>query len=134
MTEILSDDQKARLVSLAEKLIGQKEARIVIAPKHSAPGFWFGGGNMLEGEKGELYIVGRYRNKGDSRTGLKAGERGMELAVFRSNDQGESFTQLFSFTKKDLSLPDRPVLSIEGSSLIRSDSGSGQYLWTGRAV
>ena len=33
MTETLADDQKARLVSLAEKLIDQNKAIIVIAPK-----------------------------------------------------------------------------------------------------
>ena len=123
MKKTLTEDQRTRLVSLAEKLIDQNKARIVITPKQSNEGFWFGGGNMIESRHGELYLVGRFRNKGDSRTGVKAGERGMELAIFRSGDLGESFTHLFSFTKRDLNLPEQPVLSIEGSCLFQSDRG-----------
>ncbi len=120
MKKTLTADQRTRLVSLAEKLIDQNTARILITPKQSNEGFWFGGGNMIESMDGELYLVGRFRNRGDSRIGVK---RGMELAVFRSSDLGESFTHLFSFNKRDLNPPEQPVLSIEGSCLFQGDRG-----------
>lgn len=123
LKKILTEDQKTRLVSLAEKLVDQNTSRTLITPKQSKEGFWFGGGNMIESKSGELYLVGRFRNEGDSRTGVNAGERGMELAVFRSSDLGENFTHLFSFSKGDLDLPEHPVLSIEGSCLFQGDRG-----------
>ncbi|MDP6719481.1 MAG: hypothetical protein QGF59_12560, partial [Pirellulaceae bacterium] len=74
------------LLKLAETLVDQRRARVIIPPKQAASGFWFGGGNMVEAPDGSLLLVGRYRNHGDSRTGLGLGERGLELAVFRSTD------------------------------------------------
>lgn len=113
----LPEDLEKRLESLAKTLVDQDRARVIIPPNEAAPGFWFGGGNMLEVDDGSLIVVGRYRNHGDSRTGLAAGERGLELAVFQSTDRGESFEKIVSFSKSDLDLPDRNVLSIEGSAL-----------------
>jgi hypothetical protein len=101
------------LERLAKTLIDQKTARIAVPPLENAPGFWFGAGNMVEGSEGNFYLCGRYRNSGDSRTGLKAGARGAELAVFRSEDRGESFEKILSFSKRDLSYGEREVLSIE---------------------
>lgn len=113
----LPPELEARLESLARTLIDQDRSRIIVPPNQAASGFWFGGGNMIEAEDGTLYIVGRYRNFGDSRTGIGAGERGLELAIFKSEDRGESFEKILSFSKSDLNMPGRQVLSIEGSAL-----------------
>jgi hypothetical protein len=101
------------LERLAKILVDQEKAKIVVEPQENAAGFWFGAGNMVEGPEGSFYLCGRYRNSGDSRTGLAAGVRGAELAVFRSTDRGRSFEKIHSFSKKDLSYGDREVLSIE---------------------
>jgi len=75
-------------------------------------------------------LVGRYRNFGDSRTGLGAGERGLELALFRSEDNGQSFEKVVSFSKADLNVGDREVLSIEGSALHWTDDGVELFVST----
>lgn len=72
---------------------------------------------MVEAVDGTLFVTGRYRNFGDSRTGLGAGERGLELAIFQSGDGGESWQKAVSFSKPDLNIGDRDVLSIEGTAL-----------------
>ncbi len=77
-----------------------------------------------------MWLVGRYRNQGDSRTGLGAGERGLELALFRSDDHGQSFQKAFHFSKTDLNVGDRDVLSIEGSVLRITDQGVELYVST----
>jgi hypothetical protein len=74
--------------------------------------------------------VGRYRNYGDSRTGIGIGERGLELAVFRSADRGASFEKVLSFQKPDLNIGDREVLSIEGSALRFTSAGVELFLST----
>ncbi|MDP6555375.1 MAG: sialidase family protein [Pirellulaceae bacterium] len=111
------------LLKLAETLVDQRRARVIIPPKQAASGFWFGGGNMVEAPDGSLLLVGRYRNHGDSRTGLGLGERGLELAVFRSTDDGDTFTKTLSFAKSALDIGDRKVLSIEGSALRTTANG-----------
>ena len=63
----------AKLTKLAQVLVNQEEARIIVEPQDRASGFWFGGGNMVELSDGSLCVVGRYRNAGDSRTGVAAG-------------------------------------------------------------
>jgi hypothetical protein len=108
---------ESALVAFASRVVDQRRARVIVAPKRDAPGFWFGGGNLMLGPDGHLYLVGRYRNAGDSRIGLSAGERGAELAIFRSRDRGRSFERVLSFAKADLDMEDRWVLSIEGSAL-----------------
>jgi hypothetical protein len=120
--------QKARL--LAEALIDQNKARIIVHPNKDLPGFWFGGGNIIETPEGELLTVGRYRNSGDSTTGLGKGERGLELAVFRSGDGGSTFSKILSFSKSDLDLPGKKVLSIEGAALNRTALGWELYVST----
>ena len=72
---------------------------------------------MVEDRRGDLYLVGRYRNLGDSRTGLQAGTRGLELAVFKIKRQDMSVEKILSFSKADLSAGDARVLSIEGAAL-----------------
>ncbi|WP_201743833.1 hypothetical protein [Roseiconus nitratireducens] len=108
---------ESKLRELCRLLIDQEIARIVVEPYDRSRGHWFGGGNLVAGPKGELYLVGRYRNQGDSRTGVARGTRGLELAVFRSDDQGRSFRKVLALSKQDLSLPAMSVLSIEGTAL-----------------
>jgi hypothetical protein len=119
----LPDDTISRIERLAAALVNQDKARTIVPPKRNADGFWFGGGNLAEDAHGRLYLSGRYRSSGDSRTGLGAGERGLELAVFHSDDRGRTFTPVLSMTKRDLSRPGREVVSIEGTSLFFGRSG-----------
>jgi len=118
---------KERLTELGKALINQKKARVIVEPMERSEGFWFGGGNIVEDKSGNFYISGRYRNAGDSRYGLGRGTRGLELAVFKSEDRGKSFKKVESFSKKDLSYGGKEVISIEGSWLdIRGgNSGNG---------
>ena len=101
MTNQLADRDEAALLRFAHALVDQESARVIVPPKRRETGFWFGGGNMIEDPKGCLYVVGRYRNHGDSRTGLHLGERGLELAIFRSSDRGQTFEKLVSWTKAE---------------------------------
>ncbi len=118
-----------KLSRLAEALIDQNAARQIVAASEDASGFWFGGGNMISHE-GRLLVVGRYRNAGDSRTGVAAGARGLELAVFESSDAGQTFSKVLSMSKADLSHDDRPVLSIEGTALRVVDGGLQLFVST----
>ena len=121
--QMLEDLHLARLRSLLEALIDQDAARVVVPPYKNAPGYWFGGGNIVRDPKGGLWLVGRYRNAGDSTTGLKAGERGLELAIFASEDGGESFEKVRTWSKADLARGERDVLSIEGAALYFPGAG-----------
>ena len=114
---MLSQEERDRLMRFGQALINQQRARVIVPANQPKGGFWFGGGNMVEAPDGVFYLVGRYRNAGDSRTGLGLGERGLELAVFRSEDCGQTFAKILSFSKGDLSLPQHPVISIEGAAL-----------------
>lgn len=129
MTE-LSKSEEQILVDLSKTLIDQQQARVVVPPLENAPGFWFGAGNMIEWSDGTFYLCGRYRNSGDSRTGVQAGVRGAELAVFRSKDRAKSFKKILSFLKKDLSYGDREVLSIERCWMLPTDTGVELYVST----
>lgn len=113
----LETSDELKLLELARAIVDQRRARVIVPPQQDAPGFWFGGGNLTRDPQGRLILVGRYRNYGDSRTGLGAGERGLELAIFRSADEGQSFQEVVSFSKSELNVADRKVLSIEGSAL-----------------
>lgn len=125
------DQQRAdKLTQFATALIDQRRARIIVAPQQPQPGFWFGGGNLMETDDRTIYLVGRYRNAGDSRTGLAAGERGCELAIFASEDRGGTFTKVQSFDKADLSRDGHAVLSIEGSALVRTAAGFELFVST----
>ncbi len=103
---------------------------MIVPPQRASSGYWFGGGNMVEDSDGTLWLVGRYRNQGDSRTGLGAGERGLELAIFQSRDRGDSFEKTLHFSKSDLNVGDREVLSIEGSALWITDQGVQLFVST----
>jgi len=130
MDDTLTAGQRGALSRLALRLIDQRHARIAVAPYAGAEGFWFGGGNLVEGEAGRLYLVGRFRNRGDSRTGLAAGERGLELAIYGSDDRGRSFDKLLSFSRGDLERQGESIVSIEGASLHLTERGVELYVST----
>lgn len=113
---------ESRLTAFVRALIDQDRAQILIEPTKRETGFWFGGGNIVEDRDGCLWLTGRYRDAGDSRTGLQAGRRGWELAIFRSHDRGRAFEKVIALDKTDLSPPGFPVLSIEGSALKIDDN------------
>jgi hypothetical protein len=96
----------------------------LVPPYAPQPGFWFGGGSLARDPQGVIWLSGRYRNYGDSRTGLAAGQRGLECAIFRSDDGGASFHKVCSWSKEELSMPGRRVLSIEGTALRQQADGS----------
>lgn len=108
---------RAKLRDLLSALIDQEAARVIIPPYQNAPGFWFGGGNLVKDRQGTLWLIGRYRNRGDSTTGLEAGPRGFELALFCSKDGGGTFEKVSSWSKQDLRRGGAEVLSIEGAAL-----------------
>jgi len=85
---------------------------------------------MVEAPDGAFWLCGRYRNAGDSRTGLAAGARGAELALFRSGDRGKSFAKIRSFSKDDLSYGGRQVLSIERCWLLTGAQGVELFVST----
>ena len=121
MTARLDPFLEQKLHRLATTLVDPLAGRVAIPPQTAGPGFWFGGGNLVQDDRGILYLVGRYRNAGDSRTGLTAGERGVALAIFRSQDRGITFERVLQLSKADLQVDDQQVLSIEGSALVFGD-------------
>ena len=126
----LNVEHQEKLINLCEALVDQSRAAIVVRPMESAEGFWFGSGTLSEDLNGKLLLTGRYRNAGDSRTGLYAGDRGVELAVFRSGDDGRSFEKIQRYSKADLSVDGKEVVSIEGSCLVSSSEGVELYVST----
>ncbi len=118
------------LTRFCHALIDQTAARVIVEPLDRSTGFWFGGGNMVESPDGALYVVGRFRNAGDSRTGVAAGTRGLELAIFRSTDKGVTFEKFASWDKAALNSPSGDVLSIEGSCLRFTDDGAELFVST----
>lgn len=119
-----SEQHRERLQQLLLALIDQESASVLVPPYQASSGFWFGGGNLVQDDEGTLWLSGRYRNYGDSRTGLEAGQRGMECALFRSVDGGRHFEKAASWSKADLSFADGRTLSIEGTALHRLLDGS----------
>jgi hypothetical protein len=111
----------------AEALVDQRRARALIEPNRCASGFWFGGGNVVAAPDGALWLCGRYRNAGDSRLGLEAGERGLACALFVSRDGGRSFAKVHQWSKADLSRPAAQVVSIEGTALFRRPDGIWEF-------
>ena len=120
----LSPADEAALTGLAETLVHQQRARTIVPPQQNAAGFWFGGGNMIQAADGSLLLVGRYRNAGDSRSGLAAGERGLQLAVLRASGPDSPFETILSLDKSNLGVDDRGVLSIEGTALRQTPQGT----------
>lgn len=114
-----------KLMEFSLKLIDENKAKIIV-PVFAEEGYWFGGGNMVEDESGNLYVSGRFRNSGDSRTGLDLGDRGAELAIFKSSDKGNNWEKIKSIYKKELP---NGVLSIEGTALRFNKSNSTVELY-----
>ena len=126
----LTSSQRFKLTNFCNALVDQQSARVIVEPQDRSTGFWFGGGNMVEGPDGALFVVGRYRNVGDSRTGVGAGTRGLELAIFRSDDKGATFQKAVSWDKAALNSPAGDVLSIEGSCLRFTPNGVELFVST----
>jgi len=127
---MLHPDSTNKLTTLASALIDQKAARVLVEPQARSTGFWFGGGNLIEDQDGSVLLCGRYRNYGDSRTGVGAGERGLEMAVFRAESWGAPFEKVLSFTKADLAHSGMGVVSIEGVALHRTAAGIELFVST----
>ena len=116
-THRLPDSLERKLVKLGTSLVDHRRAHLLVEPTENRAGFWFGGGNAVRDPcDGSLLLIGRYRDAGDSRTGLTQGPRGRELAIFRSVDNGRTFAKIRSWDKSDLYCGST-VLSIEGSGL-----------------
>ena len=130
--QALSPEQEKKLIALLCAIVDQNAARMLVPPYGPSSGYWFGGGNTIRREDGTLTLCGRYRNYGDARTGVAAGARGLELAVFESKDQGRTFTKVRSWSKEDLSNSRTgKVLSIEGAALlVTQDAGCELYVST----
>eukprot|EP01103_Thecamoeba_quadrilineata_P012460 TRINITY_DN3216_c0_g2_i1.p1 TRINITY_DN3216_c0_g2~~TRINITY_DN3216_c0_g2_i1.p1 ORF type:complete len:387 (+),score=61.01 TRINITY_DN3216_c0_g2_i1:3-1163(+) len=109
------------LKKFLNELVDQTKARVIVPPLASQAGYWFGSGNLVEQQEPQtIWLCGRYRNAGDSRTGLQKGERGLSCALFQSKNEGESWTQVKIWTKQELSkVLGETVLSIEGCLLNR---------------
>ena len=120
----LNTIQQQNLTNLLKSLIDQNAARILIPANQSKPGFWYGGGNMILDNRGVFWLCGRYRDQGDSRTGTEAGKRGLELALWRSDDEAKSFKKILSWSKANLNRDGHSVVSIEGSALHQLKNGS----------
>ena len=93
--EGLPDTLARKLTNLGTRLIDHKRAQLLIEPTQNESGYWFGGGNAVrDPNDNSLLLIGRYRDAGDSRTGLAQGPRGRELAIFRSTDDGVTWEDL----------------------------------------
>jgi hypothetical protein len=119
----LDDSTVARLRAFAHSLVDPSMARVAIPTERAERGYWFGGGNMAVGPDRRLYLTGRYRSSGDSRTGLDLGDRGRELAVFASDDGGASWAKVLAFDKPGVAPAGQTVLSIEGSAIRFTEGG-----------
>ena len=53
----LDQAQITQLKELALRLIDQRTARVLIPPLENKPGFWFGGGNIIQEKMVELLFV-----------------------------------------------------------------------------
>lgn len=123
-------DYSENLVRLAKALVDQNAAKVLVPPQQPSSGFWFGGGNVVQAPDGRLLIVGRYRNYGDSRTGVGAGDRGLELAIFRAETVEGPWEKILSWSKADLKSGEKEVVSIEGSSLLFGQDGVELFVST----
>jgi len=124
---------KEKLIKFSQELVNQQAARILVYPQKNSTGYWFGGGNMLKLSEG-IFIVGRYRNYGDSRTGVGLGDRGLELAIFRADCFDGRFEKVRCFSKEELSFSERKAVSIEGASLFKSGDELQLYVSTEKDV
>lgn len=126
----LSEEQKQKLIALASAAVDQEKAKVIVPPQDDSTGYWFGGGNVVQDRDGSILICGRYRNHGDSRTGLGFGARGLELAIFRADSPQGEFEKIHSWTKPDLVCNGREVISIEGVALHLAEDGIELFIST----
>ena len=129
MDEAITD----RLVALAAALVDQNAAGVIVEPQGNSEGYWFGGGDAVQDADGVFWVCGRFRNHGDSRTGVGAGERGLELAIFRAEAPMGPWLKAMSFSKADLSRDGVDVVSIEGASLRLTAEGVELFVSTEKA-
>jgi len=115
--KVLSPADEKALADLASAIVDQQRARVAVKPQQKSSGFWFGGGNLVADTRGSLWLVGRYRDAGDSRSGLQQGKRGWQLSVLHASDVEAPFEEVGNLQKSSLGVNDRQVLSIEGSAL-----------------
>lgn len=130
----LSSQDRDKLTALGLALVNQAKARPLVLPQQPHSGFWFGGGNVIQDADGSFLLVGRYRNAGDSRTGVGAGERGLELALFRAASPMGPYEKVRAFSKADLTCHGEAVVSIEGAALARTDRGLELFVSTEKAT
>jgi hypothetical protein len=119
----LSPSIQNRLVALGLAIVNQEKARVVVEPYDRSTGFWFGGGNMVRDRDGRVLVVGRYRNRGDSRTGLRMGARGLECAIWRSPDGLGDYELIHKWGKAGLTNEKQRAISIEGTALRLTGGG-----------
>ena len=55
----LKNEQVDQLRELGLRLIDQNSAKILIPAQKQEPGFWFGGGNIIQEKNGRILICGR---------------------------------------------------------------------------
>jgi len=127
---MLTQDQKDKLIAFSTALVDQQNSRTLVEPQDRSTGYWFGGGNVVQDRDGSILVCGRYRNYGDSRTGVGAGERGLELAVFRAESVDGEFQKILSFSKKDLAWNGIGIVSIEGVALHLMEDGIELFIST----
>lgn len=123
----MAERERSVLLDLLAALIDQQAARVLVPPYAALPGYWFGGGNLAAGDDGVIWLCGRYRNAGDSRTGLEAGVRGLECAILRSDDGGATFHKVCSWNKAELTQRYDKVISIEGTALYRRPDSTWEF-------
>lgn len=134
MSRLLRSRQHAQLGAWAHLLVNQQAARVIVPALEPAPGNWFGGGNLVEDNRGTLYLSGRYRVPGDARSGAERDQRGLELAIFRSRDRGGSFEKICQWSKADLDVDGQTVLSVEGSALHWTEDGVELFVSSEKAT
>tara|TARA_R110002096_G_scaffold16106_5_gene54976 strand:- start:370 stop:1473 length:1104 start_codon:yes stop_codon:yes gene_type:complete len=122
------------LIRLAKALINQEKAKVLVPPQDNSSGYWFGGGNVVQAPDGSVLIIGRYRNYGDSRTGVGAGERGLELALFRAESVDDPFEKLLSWNKEELQCGEKEVVSIEGATLLLDGNQAELFVSTEKDI
>jgi len=130
----LSEVSRSKLTEFVLTLVDQESAQTIVESDEPSSGYWFGGGNVVQDADGSLLVCGRYRSGGDSRTGIQAGTRGRELAVFRSRGVGQPFQKILAWDKQAVAPDGTAVLSIEGSCLAQRGTGWQLYVSTEKKI
>jgi hypothetical protein len=99
----ISYQHKEVIKKLLAKMIDQEKAEIIIPAKKSETGFWFGGGKLAADHQGTIWLSGRYRNSGDSRTVWKPGFVALNVR-FSGPMMGASNLKKFKVGRKRISI------------------------------